>query len=394
MGITARSHPVTLAAQNTLQTMLDALSRLEPVRVARTEAERRAIFRMRYEVYVEELKYPTRHADHARREVHGPEDDGPDATLYYTGSPTRITASLRVRAWAAGQLPRAVHRLYSLDRFDDIDTRVTSEVSMLMARRDARGSLRVLAATAGALEATVRDHGAEVMVASCIPSTLRAYLRLGLRPFGGRLFSASGSVDIPLIGIAADLEHHRRCASPWYPTLRRLAARGQLPTRDIAPLMAPLQSSAIEVNPARVLEAVSACVARHGPSLLKDLSADTRRRLLDGALIMEVPAGIDVIEEGIANRDLFAVLDGELSLVEGEGRGAALGAGDVFGELGFLLGQGRATARVHSTAPCRLLHLRHGALQRSLARRADDAAAFHAALARSLARQAVARGGA
>jgi hypothetical protein len=375
--------PVASAAIHAFHTLRDVVARLDPVRVARTEAERRAIFRMRYAVYVEELRYPMRHVDAAAREVRTPEDDADDATLFYTGSPEAVSASLRVRAWAPGAMPRDIHRQFSLDRFPDIDTRAVCEVGMLMARRDLRGSARVLAATAGAVESTVLRHGTELMVASCIPSTLRAYLGLGLRPFGGRMFSAGGAMDIPLVGITADLEHARRCGSPWYPTLRRLAARGKLPTRDFAALLPPLADGGVEVDPARVAAEVAARVPALGESFLRDLPDATRDVIARSGFVLAIPAGLVVQEEGIANRDLFVVLAGELSLTVGDGRDLTLTAGDVFGALGFLLGRGRPRARVTTLSPGRVLHLRHGALRRLGPR---DAAALHEALGRSLAR--------
>src|SRR3569832_800711 len=97
-----------------LAPLANLLTRLQPVRVARTEAERAAIFRMRYRVYVEEqgdASLPG--ADHARREIRTPEDDLPGVTLFYIGTPERIDGSLRVRAWAPGHLPPEFRERYS-----------------------------------------------------------------------------------------------------------------------------------------------------------------------------------------------------------------------------------------------------------------------------------------
>lgn len=384
--------PVTHGARLAQQFLLDAVARREPVHVARSAAERDAVYRMRHEVYVGELRYPSRHADAASRTLRTPEDDDPSATIFYTGTPARVTATLRVRAWAPGALPPAVRQLYSLERFDDAHTRAACEVGMLMARRDVRGTTRVLAATVGAVEATVRAHGVELMLASCMPSTLRAYLRLGLRPYGGRLFSAGGSFDIPLLGLVGDLAHLRRCASPWYPTVRRLADEGAVSTRNLAPFHDAMRDAGVEVRPAHVRAAVERALPTLAQGFLRDLPGAVRDRVLREAVILDVQEGLELLDESIANRDLYAVLSGALRREHPSGAVEALPPGAVFGERGFLLDALRAPARVVTAAPSRIVHLRHGALARLCAGRPRDAAALHVALARALARGATSEG--
>lgn len=362
-----------------ISTLVNLLARLETVRIARTEAERQAIFRMRYAIYVDELNYPASGTDAVRREIRTPEDDLPESTLFYTGAPSAITASLRVCVWPPGRIPRPIHEQFSLCRFPDIDTRTICQVSLMMTPRQLRGSGRIIALSAGALAHTVREHGVELMIASCVPALLPGYLRLGLRPYGGQLFSATGSMDVPLIGITADLAHVRRCGSPWYPTLRRLAARGELPTRDFSALLPALEQGLIETAPQRVLSEAEGSLSRHGSAFLDELPGPLRRQLLCGGFIMSVPPAVELFEQGVVNRDLFIVLEGELEA--GSGAGRRLGPGALFGEDGFLLESGRRSVRVQTTRPCRLLHLRHGFVRRLLARRPADAAVFYRAIA-------------
>lgn len=374
-----------LKAESMHPSLVNLLSRLEPVHIARTAAERSAIFRMRYAVYVDELKYPAGGADRQQRELHTPEDDLPESTLYYTGRPDAITASLRVCVWTPGRIPLAIHQQFSLSRFPDIATRTICQVSLMMAPRELRGTGRIIALSAGAVEQTLKSHPVDAMIASCVPALLPGYLRLGLRPYGGQLFSATGSMDIPLIAISADLEHARRCGSPWYPTLRRLAARGELPTRDFAPLLAPLTQSTVATEPDRIDAEVAASLSRHGSPFLRALPPPTRHRLVRGGLILSVPADVELFAEGIVNRDLFLVLDGELAVCKDGAPHRRLGPGALFGEDGFLLPGGQRAARVQTRTPCRLLHLRSGAVRRLGASRPKDAAAIYESIAQAMA---------
>ena len=101
--------------------LLRFLMNLEPVHRARTDDEREAIYRFRYQVYIVELKYPYEDADHERRWLKQAEDEDPHTTLFYTGTPDRVTSTVRVRTWGPGEVPAATFRSMSLDLFPGIE---------------------------------------------------------------------------------------------------------------------------------------------------------------------------------------------------------------------------------------------------------------------------------
>ncbi len=78
------------------------------IKIAATEAEREAIYRLRYEVYVEEMQIFGDVADHTRRMLIGPNDA--DARLMYatrwTGPSIISRASTRSRALSGPLGPR------------------------------------------------------------------------------------------------------------------------------------------------------------------------------------------------------------------------------------------------------------------------------------------------
>lgn len=366
--------------------VLNAWRHVEPVHVARTEAERSAVFRARYEVYVEEQHGTTAAGiDHARRELRTPEDDLPETTLFYIGALPNILGSLRVRAWQPGQIPADFARQFSLERFPDIATRSICNVAYLVARRTMRGKFGVVALTAGAIEATVRAHGTEMMLSGCAPGLIAGYRRLGLRPYGGRVFSHHIGMCIPVAGVTADLEYTRRCGSPWHPTLARLAARGELPVRDFSALQAPFVQGGIEADPVPVAAAIESVIAGRGSPFLGGLPAATRRRLARGAMVIDVEPGVDLIVEGFANRDIFVVLSGAVEMRVGDRPTAVLGPGEVLGEVALLGEEGRHAASVRTLAAGKVLHIRHGSLARLTTRHPADAMHVYASLARVLA---------
>jgi CRP-like cAMP-binding protein len=357
-----------------------------PVHLATTPEERAAIFRLRYDVYVEEQR---RHnlpvPEGTPREVHAPEDDLPDAALYYVGTPERLEATIRVRTFAPGTVPPTLAAQCSLERFPDVHTRTVFHVGFLIAPPTFRGSASVVALICGAVERTIRERGAEVLLADCAPGHLRTYYRLGMRAYGGRTFSTTIGLCVPLVGFSSDLEHARRTGSPLYSVLRRLADEGKLPASDITPLQRPLATPGVELDPVRIALVVDAALALHDGGFLARLPPATRARLLRSAALLEVDADVEILRQGYMNRDLFVLLEGSLSVhIDGVQR-RTLGPSSVLGEVAFFApGVGRS-ASVRSVGRCRLLHLRPSALRDLAHRHPAEGLQVYAELARVLA---------
>ena len=68
----------------------------------------------------------------------------------------------------------------------------------------------------------------------------------------------------------------------------------------------------------------------------------------------EVSAGVELTGEGAPGYSFFVLTDGAASVTHGDGDVAALGPGDFFGE-GAIVGSGRRTATVTTTAPSEVL---------------------------------------
>lgn len=366
--------------------LLGAAARVAPAHLAKTAEERAAIWRMRYRIYVEEqsdLRIPG--TDHVRRELRQPDDEAPGTLLFYTGTPPNITATVTVHVLDPGRLPAGFHRDYSLDRFSGLDRRPMAHVGFLMANPTLRGTAEVIAMTASAVAKTVEEHQVELMFSICSPGLLRNYQRFGLRPYGAAVVSTYRGMQIPVAGITADLAHLRRCASPWYPTLARLGATGRLPQRDFSSLLPAFERSGVEIVSTRVRTQVEAAMARHRIPFLADLPEGTRRRLLSGGCIFEVAANVDMLTEGIVNRDIFVVLEGKIDVHRSASRLGTFDSGAVLGELAFFSASGQRSASVRSLETSQVLHLSHGFLRRLAAKHPADGVAVYQALGRVLA---------
>ena len=108
------------------------------INVARTEAERNAIFEFRYQVYIEEMGKPYSHADHSHKRLSDPLDE--KATLLYAARRGEIVGTLRIN-WGE-DLAALTHftKAFNLAAFQCFPTSSLSFCSRLMVHRDHRYS--------------------------------------------------------------------------------------------------------------------------------------------------------------------------------------------------------------------------------------------------------------
>ena len=237
--------------------MLGWLTRLDTVHKAETDAEREAIYRFRYQIYIEELKY-NYEADHERKWLRQPADDEEGTTLLYTGSPDDITSTVRVRAWKPGQVPPAVFAMTSMERFPGIEKLGVSHIGRMMIRRSLRGKLVLPSLLAGGYEFLVGEQGADLAFLDCVPGIVRHYRQLGARPYGGRLIDLGYSPGIPLVIVLSDYAHLKRSGSIVAPLVKKYFGPGKRPPLDLAPYRHLFESGEVpvEFDPEKVWEAL------------------------------------------------------------------------------------------------------------------------------------------
>jgi CRP-like cAMP-binding protein len=106
-------------------------------------------------------------------------------------------------------------------------------------------------------------------------------------------------------------------------------------------------------------------------SVFDGFTDDETKRCIARSTIIECAAGDRVLKRGGTARNAFVVLEGTLEVRDGDAIVNVLTAGDVFGELAFLLERPRSFDVDAATDDTRILSLSDGALRRMIA---DDAA--------------------
>lgn len=350
--------------------LLQWLMGLEKVYKAETPAERDAIYRFRYHVYVEELKKGFLEVDHANRMIRDRDDESPGSVLFYTESKGEVTGTVRAVIWQPNRVPPEVHERFSFGVFPSIEHLCTCETSRLLIDRSVRGAL-ILPALSRAMYEHMIGNDVSLVFAYCAPGLVRAYRKLGYRPYSGELVCNQDGVRVPLVGVLSDIEYLQRMGSPVVPLVKQHFGPGKRKPLDLEPYRNVLEPGPLpfEVEPEVVWSHLQEQLAnededdRKAKTLLDTLPEASIRKLAGKGFIMEVPAERTVVRQDLIEKEMFFILEGAF-VVETGGRVLAhLYRGDVFGEIALLVEEGRRTATIRSVSDGRVLVLRRRFLE-------------------------------
>lgn len=203
-----------------------------------------------------------------------------------------------------------------------------------------------------------RAAGGEVIFVSCPPYLVGFAEVMGWRRIGPGSDTRSG-FRLPMALITGDWSHLELVRSPLLDSARQHQPNFDLPEwfdLEFPEYCRPAGSRAQDA--VEFMDSLVASWNSIAPLLLSDLDEEERDSLLSAAQTIECGTGDCLMRRGGTDRDLYLILDGAVE-VSGSVRGArqvraTLGAGQIFGEGGFLA-RTRRSADLTAIAPSRLL---------------------------------------
>ncbi len=352
------------------------------VRTAQTEEDRQAVFRLRYEIYHEEMNYTTAGLDHEDRTMSDPHDDA--AHIYLAEDEDgRIVGTLRITWGGDGPFSEDHEEAYSPSMFAEAAR--LDEVVILtrfMVPEELRGSM-VPVALFEAAGWFSREHGVSVCVCDAQPHLLNLYTGLGFRTFRSTYNDPMIGLMVPLVLLVDDVDHLRRIGSPILAFESYLGHEAEPPADLIA-----LLPSAATVQPVG-RDAVALLASRFGDAARPTERTGVLEGLDEGALAMVMDRGFEiacvrgdhVVQQRNIDRTMFLVADGTLEVRDGVHVVAVLTAGDVVGELALLLHAERLTDVVVVSETARVISLN----EKAILRLTEEAPAVAAQLWRNVA---------
>ena len=341
----------------------------QAARLATTQDELEAVYRLRYDVYTRELgKGFLTTVDHTRGWIKDPEDEQANVHIFYTGPVNAMTGTVRVQVWEPGRVPDEVFRRFSLHLFPGIEGYRVSEAARLVVKPERRGGPIVASLACAAFDHGVTRHDVFVCFLYCSPGLIHAYMRLGFRPYPGFVIPNEDGIRLPMFMVASDLAHLQAVDSPLAPLMaRHFGDRSTLP--DLTPFEQATRDlqAHYETDPQRVCKEVRERLrpgAATCSALLEGLAADQVEALCRCGFVMEIPANKVVMRQGLVERDLYLALTGRYEILMEDLTLGELGAGDVLGEISFFQDPGKRVATVRSLTSGRVMVFDRNFLER------------------------------
>lgn len=348
------------------------------ITIAETEDEKRAVYRFRYSIYVEEMGKYKSVADHERRMFFEPCDA--HSRIFYATENGEVVATARTTWGGDAPLPQRMIDQYGLEPFlAELPQSAISVGERGMVVPRLRGTdlfLRLI----GASLRFANEHRIQVCFGDCEPHLLNLYLGLGQRTYSKRnVNSAEAGYLIPILFVPEDVAYLRRINSPLLEYVRDFGSDARIPAcveRIIAAGSAVISRRLVAA--ADYWSEVHGALSELAANRIAALDGFTEKeavRCLEKSTIIECAAGDRVLKQGGVARNLFVVLDGTVEVRDGETPLAVFGPGDVFGEMAFLLERPRSKDVYAATDGVRVLSLSEHTLRQMI--KSDPAIAAH-----------------
>jgi hypothetical protein len=336
-----------------------------------TQAEKEAVYRFRSSIYVIEMDRYSSTADHERKMLFDAEDE--TARIAYALQDNEVVATSRL-SWG-GDAPFSQHQieLYSLEPFlAEVPLEAMAIGERAMINPELRGG-KLFQELNATLMSFINDKRIQLVFGACEPHLLSSYVARGMRTYSNKnINSPESGYLIPVVYVVEDVAYLRRIRSLAALIAHDFGKDARIPdcVERIIERSGNVMSQRLVQSHAyygEIQDALDA-LADHRISALDDLKKSELARVLGKSNIIECAAGDRVLKKGGVARNLFVVLDGNLEARDGERLLRVMTAGDVFGEIAFLLERPR-TADVYAATDARILSLSESTLRELIARK-------------------------
>ncbi len=336
------------------------------IATAETEEEKRAVYRFRYSIYVEEMGKYQSVADHEQRLFYEPVDA--QSRIMYATENGEVVATARATWGGDGPFPQRMIDQYGLAPFlKELPASAISVGERGMVVPRLRGTDLFLRLIGESLR-FANEKRIQLCFGDCEPHLLNLYLGLGQRTYSKKnVNSAEAGYLIPILFVPEDVAYLRRIKSPLLEYVQDFGDAARIPA-----CVGRLTAEGTAVMSRRLVGSAEYWSEVHGalseiegtrPTALDGFTEEEAARCLDKSNIIECRAGDRLLKKGGVARNLFVVLDGTVEVRDGDTPLAVFGPGDVFGEMAFLLERPRSQDVYAATDGVRLLSLSEATLR-------------------------------
>jgi hypothetical protein len=353
------------------------------LRFAEGDADYEAIYRLRYDIYVEEMGYRFPGVDDLGRRLVEPFDR--PTRLLMAEEDGALVGTVQFNLGRECAFTEEERNVYRLRDFASVagpdDIMIACRFMTRPNRRDSDLPARLLDRMFG----FALDHDVRLVFGDCRPHLINNYLRLGFRNYAGTYNDPVAGMLAPLIFVLDDVAHLRRIGSRLLPLFQDRMPRPDFVARLLAllPQTTPVRLLSAPIGApdwSGLHSALSENSSGH-VSIFQGLEPQEIARLIEMSPIITCAPGDRIINQDSAEHSVFVVLEGAVEVIRDGRHVALMTRGEVFGEIAFLLG-GDRTADVLAATEAKIIALRERALNELIASESKIAARFLLNLAR------------
>lgn len=191
------------------------------VGAAVNQLEKEEIYRLRYQIYVEEMSKRIESADYQNRFLCDELD--PWAVLLYAKIGSRIIATARVNIGTIKQYPVKLVQILALDQFagaHNVSDPAFAYITKLMVVPAYRSSPALYLLIAKCYEICC-DHQVDFAFGACNLQLLRLYEQMGFHRYTSNFVDPGYGLLAPIVLLINDIKHLRRVRSPLFRIARK-----------------------------------------------------------------------------------------------------------------------------------------------------------------------------
>ena len=302
-----------------------------------------ALARLRYDVYVREFGRRLPGCDDDQGLLVEPEDGVSTHFAAFDGdTPVACLRLTPIDALAADSRWRGNYEVVDFP----VGEPKQAVLSRMVVRGDHRGSLLAPQLLSAAYDAFRRAEG-ELLFLRCAANMVSLYEVMGFRRYRPGSVDGEGGFRLPMVMITGDWTYFEAVKSPLVDNVQQYPPNVSL--GDWFEMRFPEHARPASVRVLGREEFLRSFAERMNDAsipLLDDMDGDEKEFLFLAAAHQDVQAGETVLHKGEAGTAMFLVLDGAIEVRDDRGGQlrvlGTLGAGQLFGEAGFLMNTPRS----------------------------------------------------
>lgn len=296
--------------------------------------EKTEIYKLRYQVYVEEMAKPVT----TQQEKHQLIDNLDERSLlFYVQAGKEIIATARLTIGSIDDYPKSLVKIFQMDKLQSAfgDPHLQYALATKLAIKKEYRNSTALYQLSSEFYSVLAKQNIPFWFGGCNPYLIPLYERMGFRRFAANFWDKGYGMLVPIVILVDDSDHFHAVRSPLYRQARKRKSDPETSKRftEIFPETQRILNSRLTTD--QTLWSVISeklCQSPTTLSVFQGLSPNDLLALFESGAIFSCVTEDCLIEEHIAYHDLYLVLSGKL-ISRSTNKEHILQPGDWFGEF-------------------------------------------------------------